>query len=204
MFLQSLKNGANWDIQSSLTSSFVILLLLTMRYKKLMGARLDRPLMAQCSHQRARDKHVLIRVQTARLFHKPISFLYVRNFRQIIFFFLLWGCAKPSNTKIIQRVQSEILRIVFNLYPTNVENWASSWQYSNILVYPTRCNITQLIHIWKLLYMFRVVLPLIIRSAYNYIYIIYHNILYRIISYHNIYHIITYISYHITSYPIIS
>jgi hypothetical protein len=26
----------------------------------------------------------------------------------------LWGCAKPSNTKIIQRVQSKILRIVFN------------------------------------------------------------------------------------------
>ena len=26
----------------------------------------------------------------------------------------LWGCAKPSNTKIIQRVQSKILRTVFN------------------------------------------------------------------------------------------
>jgi len=26
----------------------------------------------------------------------------------------LWGCAKPSNTKIIQRIQSKILRIVFN------------------------------------------------------------------------------------------
>jgi hypothetical protein len=26
----------------------------------------------------------------------------------------LWGCAKPSNTKIIQRVQSKILRMVFN------------------------------------------------------------------------------------------
>ena len=26
----------------------------------------------------------------------------------------LWGCAKPSNTKIMQRVQSEILRMVFN------------------------------------------------------------------------------------------
>jgi hypothetical protein len=26
----------------------------------------------------------------------------------------LWGCAKPSNTKIIQRVQSKILRMVVN------------------------------------------------------------------------------------------
>jgi hypothetical protein len=26
----------------------------------------------------------------------------------------LWGCATPSNTKIIQRVQSKILRMVFN------------------------------------------------------------------------------------------
>ena len=26
----------------------------------------------------------------------------------------LWGCPKPSNTKIIQRVQSKILRMVFN------------------------------------------------------------------------------------------
>jgi hypothetical protein len=37
-------------------------------------------------------------------------------------------------------------------------------------VYPTRCNVTQFIYIWKLFYMFRVVLPLIIRSAYNCIY----------------------------------
>jgi hypothetical protein len=34
-------------------------------------------------------------------------------------------------------------------------------------IYPTRCNVTQFIYIWKLLYMFRVVLPPIIRSAYN-------------------------------------
>jgi hypothetical protein len=39
-----------------------------------------------------------------------------------------------------------------NLYPTNVENWASSEQYSNILVYPTRCDVTHFIYIWKLLY----------------------------------------------------
>jgi hypothetical protein len=40
--------------------------------------------------------------------------------------------------------------------------------YSNI--YPTRCNFTQFIYTWKLLYMFRVVLPPIISSAYNCIY----------------------------------
>jgi hypothetical protein len=37
--------------------------------------------------------------------------------------------------------------------------------YSNI--YPTRCNFTQFIYIWKLLYMFWVVPPPITRSAYN-------------------------------------
>jgi hypothetical protein len=41
-------------------------------------------------------------------------------------------------------------------------------------VYPTRCNVTQFIYIWKLLYMFRVVLPPIIRSAYNCIYSIWY------------------------------
>jgi hypothetical protein len=61
-----------------------------------------------------------------------------------------------------------------NLYPTNVENWLSSQQYSNILVYPKRCNVTHFIYIWKLLYMFRVVLPTIIRSAYNCIYSIWY------------------------------
>jgi hypothetical protein len=51
-----------------------------------------------------------------------------------------------------------------------VENWASS----NILVYPTRCNVIQFVYIWKLFYMFRVVLPPIIRSACNYIYSIWY------------------------------
>jgi len=41
-------------------------------------------------------------------------------------------------------------------------------------VYPTRCNFTQFIYIWKLLYMFRVVPPPIIRSAYNCIYSIWY------------------------------
>jgi hypothetical protein len=42
----------------------------------------------------------------------------------------------------------------------------STFQYT-LRVYPTRCNVTQFIHIWKLLYIFRVVLPPIIRSVYN-------------------------------------
>jgi hypothetical protein len=44
--------------------------------------------------------------------------------------------------------------------------------YSNI--YPTRCNVTKFIYIWKLLYMLRVVLPPIIRRAYNCIYSIWY------------------------------
>ena len=40
--------------------------------------------------------------------------------------------------------------------------------------YPTRCNVTQFIYIWKLLYTFRVVPPPIIRSAYNCIYSIWY------------------------------
>ena len=41
-------------------------------------------------------------------------------------------------------------------------------------VYPTRCNVTQFIYIWKLLYMFRVVSPSIIRSTHNCIYSIWY------------------------------
>ena len=37
-------------------------------------------------------------------------------------------------------------------------------------VYPTRCNVTQFIYSYKLLYMFRVVSPPIIRSTHNCIY----------------------------------
>jgi len=44
--------------------------------------------------------------------------------------------------------------------------------YSNI--YPTRCNFTQFIYIWKLLYMFRVVPPPIITSANNCVYSIWY------------------------------
>ena len=39
---------------------------------------------------------------------------------------------------------------------------------------PTRCNFTQFIYIWKLLYIFPVVPPLIIRSAYKCIYSIWY------------------------------
>jgi hypothetical protein len=41
---------------------------------------------------------------------------------------------------------------------------------SGIPIYPTRCNVTQFIYIRKLLYMFQVLLPPIIRSTYNCIY----------------------------------
>ena len=44
--------------------------------------------------------------------------------------------------------------------------------YSNI--YPTRCSFTQFIYVWKLLYMFRVAPPPIIRSAWNSIYSIWY------------------------------
>jgi hypothetical protein len=37
-------------------------------------------------------------------------------------------------------------------------------------IYPTRCNATQFIYIWKQLYMFRVVPPPIIRSEFSSIY----------------------------------
>jgi hypothetical protein len=63
------------------------------------------------------------------------------------------------------------LLLLFNPYPANVEKRVSLY-YSNI--YLTRCNVKQFIYIWKLLYMFRVVLPPIIRSAYNCIYSIWY------------------------------
>jgi hypothetical protein len=52
------------------------------------------------------------------------------------------------------------------MVPQHVRDCVSS----NIQVYPTRYNVTQFIFIWKLFYMFRVVPPPIIRSAYNSIY----------------------------------
>jgi len=45
---------------------------------------------------------------------------------------------------------------------------------SGIPIYPTRCNVTQFIYIRKLHYMFRVLLPPTIRSAYNCIYSAWH------------------------------
>ena len=41
-------------------------------------------------------------------------------------------------------------------------------------IYPTKCNVIQFIYIWKLLYMFRVVSPPIIRSTHNCIYSIWY------------------------------
>jgi hypothetical protein len=54
----------------------------------------------------------------------------------------------------------------------SVENKQLGNVHSNI--YPTRCNVTQFIYIWKLLYMFWVVPPPIIRSTYNCIYSIWY------------------------------
>jgi len=47
-------------------------------------------------------------------------------------------------------------------------------KYIPIYVYPTRCTVTQFIYIWKLLYMFQVVPPPIIRSTHNCIYSIWY------------------------------
>jgi len=55
----------------------------------------------------------------------------------------------------------------YRYLPLSWKTWNWFECYSNILVYPTRCNVTQFIYICKLLYMFRVVLPPIIRSACN-------------------------------------
>ena len=41
-------------------------------------------------------------------------------------------------------------------------------------VYPTRCTVTQFMYFWKVLYMFRVVSPPIIRSTHNCIYSIWY------------------------------
>jgi len=59
---------------------------------------------------------------------------------------------------------------MFRVVPPPIIRSAYNCIYS---IYPTRCNVTQSIYIWKLLYMFRVVPPPIIRSAYNCIYSIY-------------------------------
>ena len=45
---------------------------------------------------------------------------------------------------------------------------------TNNPVYPTRCNVTQFIYFWKLLYIFLLVCPPIIRNTYNCNYSIWH------------------------------
>ena len=65
------------------------------------------------------------------------------------------------------RYNLQIWRLAANILNnqprTNEKGRASSPGNSNI--YPTRCNVTQFIYIWKLLYIFRVVPPPIIRST---------------------------------------
>jgi hypothetical protein len=74
-----------------------------------------------------------------------------------------------------------MIRIIVPPSPPQLDhNWEKIWRswirasqiYSNI--YPTRCIFTHFIYIWNLLYMFRVLLPPIIRSAYNSIYSIWY------------------------------
>jgi hypothetical protein len=53
--------------------------------------------------------------------------------------------------------------------------WRIGWAPNSIPIYIQQDgNITQFIYIWKLLYMFRVVLPPVIRSAFNRIYSIWY------------------------------
>ena len=46
--------------------------------------------------------------------------------------------------------------------------------YKYSVIYPTSCNVTQFIYLWKMLYMFRVVCPPIISSTHKCIYSIWH------------------------------
>ena len=64
--------------------------------------------------------------------------------------------------------QMQLINISYHIINKITDTHSEYVILSNI--YPTRCNFTQFIYIWKLLYMFRVVPPPIIRSAYNYIY----------------------------------
>ena len=86
-----------------------------------------------------------------------------------------WGNINPSRTYSYNRSQQDALFLNFIL--VNNSTWFGHTYcpssgvlilYSNI--YPTRCNFTQFIYIWKLFFMFRVVSPPIIRSTYNCIY----------------------------------
>ena len=73
---------------------------------------------------------------------------------------------RPHSDGKIPGTQMRGVLVCFGAGMIFVENEESSD------IYPTRCNVTQFIYeyIRKLLYMFRVVLPPIIRSAYNCVY----------------------------------
>jgi hypothetical protein len=89
-------------------------------------------------------------------------------------------CFSPqtfSGTNIINPLNAELnltchLLILLEDLTFIITCIVSTLVYSNI--YPTRCNVTHFIYIWKLLYIFRVVLPPIIRSEYNCIYSIWY------------------------------
>jgi hypothetical protein len=58
------------------------------------------------------------------------------------------------------------------LHTNQSRSYLNHLVYSNI--YPERCNVTHCIYIWKLPYVFQLLLPPIIRSAYNSIYSIWY------------------------------
>jgi hypothetical protein len=94
-----------------------------------------------------------------------ISFLSFRVYNSLILsnmriiFFKFMG---PCIANIFQYISNKA-----QLYTVYLWVRASQIHFN---IYPTKCNFTQFIYIWKLLYMLRVVPPPIIRSAYNCIY----------------------------------
>ena len=79
---------------------------------------------------------------------------------------------------------NKLFQEIYRVLSTNGQRLLPSTSFSPLLftvvqvllsnIYPTRRNVTQFIYIWKLLYMFRVVSPPIIRSTHNCIYSIWY------------------------------
>ena len=81
----------------------------------------------------------------------------------------LWNTTLHTILKYGSAVPCYIYSTIFRYHDMT---YNTCYTYSNL--YPTRCNFTQFIYIWKLIYMFQLVPPPIIRSAYNCIYIIWY------------------------------
>ena len=76
------------------------------------------------------------------------------------------SCATVDSNRSFVEPSAHLIVYIFE--HSDSVNMKSPNLYSNI--YPTRCNITHFVYIWKLLYMFRVVSPPIIRSTHTCIY----------------------------------